>query len=171
MIGNYPIGLSDANCQSPDSLPDVGKPVSAGDVGSASLHWSGEIPFEPSALAPAVPHRAGLYQILQSTEYPRYQGTTRVLKIGKSLKDLCEEVLNHVRRHTAANRLSRVRRRHDISITVVFAEASPDATSECERRLLCSFEDNHWDLPLLNSQRGYERGSDAHYCEPQDGAV
>jgi hypothetical protein len=170
-IGNYPVGLSGANRQSPHSPADVGKREDAEHGGSASLHWSGEIQFDPSAITLAVPHRAGVYQILQSGEYPRYHGTTRILKIGKSLKDLCEEVINHAQRHTVANRLNRIRRRGDISVTVVFAETSPEATSECERRLLRSFEDDHWDLPVLNSQRGYERGSDAHYCEPQDGAV
>jgi hypothetical protein len=143
--------------------------VDAERGGSASLYWSAEIQLDPSAITRAVPHRAGVYRILQSAEYPRYRGTTRVLKIGKSLKDLCEEVLNHAQRHTAANRLNRVRRRANISVTVVFAETSPEAASECERRLLRSFEDDHWDLPVLNSQRGYERGSDAHYCEPQGG--
>lgn len=170
-IGNYAIGLPGANPQSPQCPPDVGKRVEAEHSGSSSLHWSVEIQFDPSAIARALPHRSGVYQILQSMEYARYRGNTRVLKIGKSLKDLCEEVLNHVQRHTAANRLVRIRRREDVSVTVVFAEMSAEAASECERRLLRSFEDNHWDLPVLNSQRGYERGSDAHYCEPPDSAA
>jgi hypothetical protein len=32
--------------------------------------------------------------------------------------------------------------------------------------LLRAFEDAHWDLPLLNSQRGYGRGADVHYRGP-----
>jgi len=170
-IGNYAICLSGANPQSPKRPPDVGKRVDAEQSGSSSLHWSVEIQFDPSEIGRALPHRSGVYQILQSMEYARYCGNTRVLKIGKSLKDLCEEVLNHAQRHTAANRLVRIRRREDLSVTVVFAEMSVEAASECERRLLRSFEDDHWDLPVLNSQRGYERGSDIHYCEPQDGAA
>lgn len=34
-----------------------------------------------------------------------------------------------------------------------------------EKRLLREFEDAHWELPLLNSTRGYERGEDRHYCD------
>jgi hypothetical protein len=32
-----------------------------------------------------------------------------------------------------------------------------------ESTLLCEFEDLHFDLPELNSQRGYVRDSDRHY--------
>jgi hypothetical protein len=44
----------------------------------------------------------------------------------------------------------------------VTAEALAVST---EKSLLRDFEDEHWDLPLLNSTRGYERGADGHYRE------
>ncbi len=32
-----------------------------------------------------------------------------------------------------------------------------------EAKLLREFEDIHWDLPVLNNQRGYKRGDDRQY--------
>ena len=36
---------------------------------------------------------------------------------------------------------------------------------EIESELLRQFEDRHWDLPVLNSTRGYGRDTDKHYRE------
>lgn len=162
--GNYPVGSPPEGTRterrgSADSRPDE----AAGVIPDAPLQWSAEIPFGQDAIIREVPHSAGLYQILQGSEYPRYRGSTRVLKIGQSDRDLCGELLNHFQRHTAANRLIRIRRQTDLVVTVVFAKTDGTAASAHERELLRAFEDTHWDLPVLNSQRGYERGADGHY--------
>jgi len=163
-IGNYPTDPVPAGHGVP--ARSTGSGGSKGlKVPSEVLCWSGEIQLDLATVTRSVPHRAGVYQILQSTAYQRYEGTTRVLKIGKSLKDLCSELLNHFQRHTVANRLNRIRRRQNISLTLIFAETDSEAASQHEQFLLRSFEDTHWDLPVLNSQRGYERGADAHYCQ------
>jgi hypothetical protein len=48
-------------------------------------------------------------------------------------------------------------------MSVVFAQLPLAETSVVESTLLCEFEDLHFDLPELNSQRGYARDSDRHY--------
>jgi len=133
-----------------------------------ALEWSEEIEFAKDSIERAVPCTSGVYRILQSTDYPRYMGTTRVLKLGKSDCDLRQEVLNHLQRHTAANRLARVLKQQAIRVTVACACTDLDSAGEQERALLREFEDIHWDLPVLNGQRGYERGTDAHYRDSDD---
>jgi len=88
-----------------------------------------------------------------------------VLKIGMSETDLREEIMNHFQRHTAANRLFGIRNRIEIQVTVDFIMDFIGNATEIERKLLREFEDKHWDLPVLNSQRGYARGQDRHYKE------
>jgi len=128
-----------------------------------ALNWSDEFEFRQESIDRYVPVAAGVYEILQSIEYPRYQSTTRVLKIGMSQSDLCQELSNHVIRHTSANRLSRIRRREGVLVSFKYASLSPADAVAAEKQLLRDFEDRHWDLPVLNSQRGYKRGEDRHY--------
>ena len=127
------------------------------------LVWSSEIRFERDAIGRHVPFEPGLYKILQNKTYARYRGRTRVLKIGMSKGDLNTEILNHFNTHTAANRLHRIRGRPGISITVRFAAALVRTAKAEESRMLRRFEGTHWDLPFLNSQRGFARGEDSHY--------
>ena len=130
-----------------------------------TFNWSQEIPFNESTIENHVSRKPGVYRFLQSEEYPRYRGSTRVLKIGMSETDLREEIMNHFQRHTAANRLFRIRNRIEIWVTVDFIVGSVGNAIEIERKLLREFEDEHWDLPIINSQRGYARGQDRHYKE------
>ena len=51
----------------------------------------------------------------------------------------------------------------EIRIAVVFASLPLDQPAASERQLLCEFEDEFWDIPVLNSQRGYARDADVHY--------
>ena len=129
-----------------------------------TLDWSEEIPFDESIIGNKVPRdAAGVYEFLQSEEYPRYQGSTRVLKIGMSKTDLRKEIMNHFQRHTVANRLDRIRNIPKIKVSVKFAVVAVENATKIEDNLLREFEDKHWDLPVLNSQRGYSRGEDKHY--------
>jgi hypothetical protein len=128
-----------------------------------NLNWSVEFPFTPEAIRHNAPTAPGIYEIMQSMEYPRYESKTRVLKIGKSDADVRQELLNHDQRHTAANRLARIRNREEISVTFRYVALSAAEAGAEEKRLLREFEDRHWDLPVLNSQRGYDRGEDRHY--------
>ena len=125
--------------------------------------WSPEHPFTRESIVRHAPVSSGVYEVLQSVEYPRYEGKTRVLKIGKSESDLQAELLNHLDRHTAANRLVRGRLRPGIEISFRYSILSPQDATDTEGVLLREFEDEHWDLPMLNSQRGYGRGEDRHY--------
>lgn len=127
--------------------------------------WSQEFPFAPQSIRRHTPVLPGVYEILQSSEYPRYAGSTRVLRIGMSKGNLRQELLNHLERHSVANRLARIRKRKELSLTFRFATAVPGEADSAEKQLLREFEDEHWDLPLLNSQRGYERGQDRSYKE------
>ncbi len=127
-----------------------------------SIDWSREYPFERSSLK-NVPEEPGIYQIFQSEEYQRYKGITRVLKIGASESNLRSEIENHFIRHTAANRLARIRNQQSIKVTFICALTDSGEAIELEKHLLKEFEDYHWDLPLLNSTRGYARGKDRHY--------
>lgn len=79
--------------------------------------------------------------------------------------NLQQELLNHFIRHVAANRLTRIRKRSGLNITFRYALPSPETVAATEKGLLREFEDVHWDLPALNSTRGYDRGEDRHYCE------
>jgi excinuclease UvrABC nuclease subunit len=128
------------------------------------VDWSREFPFERNSLQD-VPEEPGLYQILQSSEYPRYRGNTRILKIGASKSNLRSEIDNHFIRHTAANRLARIKRQKDLYITFVYAQKASEEAIELEKQLLREFEDTYWELPVLNSTRGYARGEDNHYKE------
>jgi len=73
-----------------------------------NIDWSKEFPFERKSLQ-YVPEEPGVYQILQSDEYQRYRGASRILKIGASKSNLRSEIENHFVRHTAANRLARIK--------------------------------------------------------------
>lgn len=130
-----------------------------------TFDWSKEFPFDRNTIENQVPRKPGAYIFFQSEEYPRYRGSTNVLKIGMSKTDLREEITNHFQRHTVSNRLSRIRNRPEIRVTVAFAIDAVGNTAENEGKLLREFEDEHWDLPILNSQRGYARGQDRHYRE------
>lgn len=127
------------------------------------VQWSSEVPFEPLAIDRQVPDSAGVYKILQSETYSRYSGCTRILKIGKSETSLRDELANHFVRHTTANRLSRVRKRPGLRVSVVFAVLARGLAAQKENELLRRFEDERSDLPVLNSQRGYARSADGHY--------
>lgn len=127
--------------------------------------WSEEFSIASDTISGKVPVNPGVYLILQSVEYPRYEGKTRILKIGMSKSDLRQELLNHLGRHTVANRLLRISKRQDLSVTFRFAIVDAIKARLEEKQLLRDFEDNHWDLPVLNSQRGYERNEDRHYRE------
>jgi len=127
------------------------------------LNWSDEYQFQRSDINEYAPAAAGVYEILQSIEYLRYEGPTRTLKVGMSKSDLRQELLNHIVRHTSANRLSRIRKRVGVRVTFRYATLSPGDAIEAEKQLLRDFEDKHWDLPVLNNQRGYLRGEDSRY--------
>jgi len=130
--------------------------------------WSKELPFERGSFD-TVPENPGVYQILQSIEYPRYQGQTRILKIGASKSNLKAELENHFIRHTCANRLQRVRNRNVLKVTFIYLMTEDSMAIEKEKNLLQQFEDSHWDLPLLNSTRGYARGKDNHFRMNKEG--
>ena len=124
-------------------------------------NWSSEILFERSSLD-RIPSNAGVYQILQDIDYPRYNAPTRVLKIGMSHDNLRKEIDNHFQRHAAANRLKRIRQQNSIILTVQFLETESSEAPAMELQLLRNFEIFHWELPLLNSTRGFARGMDAN---------
>jgi hypothetical protein len=126
-------------------------------------NWSGEFPFTSEAIRRNAIVSPGVYEILQSHEYQRYEGKTRVLKIGMSQSNLCQELSNHLDRHAAANRLARIRSRRGLMVTFRFVPAESGSASSVEKQLLRDFEDRHWDLPVLNSHRGYERTEDRHF--------
>ena len=125
--------------------------------------WSEPIPFEQVSIRSRVPSTPGVYQIVQEPSYARYEGTTAVVKIGKSNSDLQSELLNHFQRHTVANRLVRIRRRLGVVVSLVYSALESADATEVEARLLREFEDAHWDLPVLNAQRGYARDRDGHF--------
>lgn len=87
-----------------------------------------------------------------------------MLKIGCS-GNLQQEIQNHWEpRHTVHNRLWRIKARPQIEITFMFCSlAWLDEAKNQEGALLREFEDEFWDLPILNAQRGYARGNDRHY--------
>jgi hypothetical protein len=131
-IGNYPPAgrVAESKDRAPAEAPT-----------NDELRWSVELPFERQRIQRDVPHRAGVYQIMQSEGYPRSPEATRVLKIGKADKNLGDELRNHFQRHIAANRLTRIRNRFGISVTVVLVETSSEVASTCAQPLLRSFED------------------------------
>lgn len=132
------------------------------------LNWTDLRLFTPENVS-LVPNSPGVYEFLQSEEYSRYRGTTKVLKIGMSGKGLRKELDNHFESHTAANRLFYVRNR--VGIQVYFRYALCTSIEEArysETELLKEFERNYFDLPLLNSQRGFKRDEDKHLLEPQN---
>jgi len=123
--------------------------------------WSEPIPFERDLVKSNVPRSAGVYKIRQDSPYPRYVGTTTVVKIGMSKRDLRAEIDNHFQRHAAANRLARIRKRQGVRVSVTFALCAEPG--KAEDLLLRDFEDEHWDLPVLNAHRGYGRDEDRKY--------
>lgn len=126
------------------------------------IKWSEEITFSRQVIVNKIPQGPGVYKILQSQRYSRYRGQTRVLKIGISEVDLRKEISNHFNRHTAANRLARLSNVPNNEISVVFVLAYNESQI-IEKDLLRSFEDDHWEVPVLNSQRGYARNEDRHF--------
>ena len=122
--------------------------------------WSKEHPLERNGIRNA-PRTAGVYVILQVDEYPRYKFTTRIIEIGKSQQDLMQELENHLQRHTAANRIKRIKKESQVSYRC--RSTASDEAPGTEKTLLNELEDRHWDIPVLNSTRGYSRNADSHY--------
>ena len=122
-------------------------------------NWSQELAFERSVIR-GIAATPGVYRILQSRSYPRYRGCTRTLKIGMSRSGLRSEILNHFNRHAVANRLKRLQSQDGIEVTVEFLETTAEMAPLIEKDLLIAFEEEHFDLPLLNSARGHKRGAD-----------
>lgn len=108
------------------------------------------------------PEAAGVYEILQDHAYDRYKNKTTILKIGMTSANLREELLRHLYQHTCANRIQRISRKETLKFK--FSLTRPGrAAKKKELQLLKKFEDKYWDLPVLNSTRGYKRGEDKHY--------
>jgi hypothetical protein len=137
----------------PETEPAKFKLLNGDDV-----KWSEKRALDKENIKEA-PDAAGIYRITQATDYDRYNGKTNILEIGMSKKNLRNELENHLSRHTTANRLAGIRNKHP-----VFFECSrvnnPKVWEDC---LLRDFEDKYWDLPVLNSNRGYDRNEDIHY--------
>jgi hypothetical protein len=100
------------------------------------VKWSDEIPFDKEVIERKVPTVSGVYQIIQSVPYLRYEGQTRILKIGMSKPNLRHELLNHFIRHTIANRLARIRNRLDLNVSIVFSTFPEQAVTDFEQELL-----------------------------------
>ena len=124
---------------------------------------SAEYLFSRQNISAYVPQTAGTYLFLLELEYPRYEGTSRILKIGISERDLRLELLNHLNQHVAANRIKRIQSQQGLKVSFCFRVCEPDSARYIEKEMLKSFEDEHFDLPLLNRQGGYLRGEDVHY--------
>ena len=90
--------------------------------------------------------------------YSRYRGDTTILKIGMSKGNLRKELLNHLNRHHAADRIKRLQYEEDIEVLFSFVVSEAADVREIEGELLKEFEDKHIDLPLLNRQGGIPRG-------------
>ena len=125
------------------------------ETSKVSLDWSPEYPFSTESIRNNASNASGVYEILQQNPYARYRGTTRILKIGMSKEDLQNELVNHERRHTTANRLARIRGQTGLNVSFKYYVVEAEAAADAEKALLKEFEDRHWDLPVLNSQRGY----------------
>jgi len=125
-------------------------------------NWSKEFDFNRESISQNVPTKRGVYTFLQRDLYPRYKGETRVLEIGKST-NLRQEIINHLVRHTCANRLKRIQKHNNQKIYFQFIEMNEVDIDDMEKILLKEFEDEYWDLPILNSQRGYARGEDKKF--------
>lgn len=80
-----------------------------------------------------------------------------------SRRSLRAELQNHLDRHTAKNRLRRIRRAGQAVLTFRYAVCPQEEVAQQEREWLRAFEDCHWDLPVFNSTRGYGREEDSHY--------
>ena len=133
------------------------------ETSKVSLSWSSEYPFLTESIRSNASDTPGVYEILQRDPYARYRGATRILKIGMSKENLLRELDNHENRHTAANRLARIRGQGEVSLSFKYSVVGADTAADAEKALLREFEDLHWDLPVFNSQRGYGRGEDLHY--------
>ena len=133
------------------------------EASKVSLSWSSEYPFSTESIKDNASDTPGVYEILQRDLYARYCGSTRILKIGMSKTDLRGELENHVYRHTAANRLARIRGQAGLGVSFRYCEVEADEAGGVEKALLREFEDRHWDLPVLNAERGYSEGKDRHY--------
>ena len=127
------------------------------------MDWSQEYLLDKEGIKKA-PEAPGVYQILQDKGYNRYKGTTRILEIGMSKSNLRKELNNHLQRHTAANRIKRIRRDGRI-ITYQYVVTAADNVEPDEKALLRQFEEDFWGLPTLNSARGYGRGEDNHFAK------
>lgn len=136
------------------------------------MTWSGEFSFDRKSIREKAICDAGVYKLLQAAPYPRYVGMTRVLYIGSSQGNVQEELLRLLQGpHTNRNRLARVLLRSGSEVTFKFLPCGPLEAVGAEKRLLREFEDEHWDLPALNSQRGYTRDGDKHYREATHAAT
>src|SRR5437763_957374 len=61
------------------STRDLATDSGEDNMGHTSV-WSREYPFDRASIQGNAPKVSGVYEILQSEAYPRYQGSTRVLK-------------------------------------------------------------------------------------------
>ena len=124
------------------------------------IKWSRETPFTKEDVD-KVPETSGVYEFLQSEQYCRYKGQTRTIKFGLSRKSLRQELKNHFNPHTTTNRIKRIQKKQ--CITFRYLEIPMERVKNIEGEFLKEFEDEHWDLPVCNSERGYSRYEDKHY--------
>jgi len=127
-----------------------------------SQEWSNEFDFTRANIKNDAPTKSGVYVFLQNVFYQRYKGETRIIKIGKA-SNLRQEIENHFIRHTCANRLERIQKHNNQKIYYQFKDMYEADIDDMEKILLKEFEDEFWDLPILNSQRGYARGEDSKF--------
>src|SRR3989337_3051634 len=96
------------------------------------IPWSQPIPFEQQEIQLNVPQTPGVYRIIQTFQYSRFRGSTPSLKIGSSRTDLRQEILNHFQRHTAANRLARIRGQQDVTVQVQYSVSTASEAVDLE---------------------------------------
>ncbi len=122
---------------------------------ATKIKWSKEFSLGKVDIKNA-PETGGVFEVRRNSCYCRYKGKTRVLNIGQS-RNLRKELTNRLDgRHTTARRLDKIR----VGYKVTFRYSETDNPKDLETELLKEFEDKHFDLPVLNAQRGYGRGED-----------
>ena len=95
-----------------------------------------------------IPEKSGIYRIHSSLEFPRLNGETDILYIGKA-KNLHRRLMTFIKGHgrSAIGRFNKLR---NSGFDLLFSFELSDEPRQREEAELTAYETKHWELPPLN---------------------
>jgi hypothetical protein len=120
------------------------------------MDWSNWYPLDANSIRQFCEQTSGVYMVRQKEgKFGRLNGSSDILYIGQSDKDLKTELLRVIRKgpgdHSASYRILPVIEKLKRHLEFSFAKVN-SPTKEIQDQLLSEYEEEHFELPPLNRQ-------------------